>query len=214
MPRFKVTADYKGFQAIANVITTLVLVSESAHKIHLDQVETLCFSYDFTDLLSTAGVVESIQSRLRRSVELERSFENGSLTSIGVGGIELMKIKAQTLRLANELSLIFDAIKLAQEKEDGKHSDLKSALKLHTRSQEISWVMTDIQKELIAKLAVRGIDFSWLSRQDSSTVNELEIEDFQAFDGSPGAEWPEILCKYKEPSSHSLVRVSSLFTRI
>lgn len=210
MPRFTVIADYKGFQAIANVLTTLILISDSTHKVHLDQVETLCFSYDFTDLLSAAGVVENLQAQLRRSVELEKSLKNAANDT---NSLEILQARTQTLRLERELSLIFDAIKLAQEKEDVKYSDIKSALKLRTQSKEISWVMMDVQRELIAKLAVRGIDYSWLSRQDSATVNDLEIEDLQAFDGSPGAEWPEILCKYKDPSNHPLVKVCPFCSR-
>lgn len=177
------------------------------HKLHLNEVETLLFRYDFTDLHSAADVVEGLQSRLRRAVEKEHSYDGFVATSNEELKIEMMKIKAHIFLLTEELNLIFDAIKLAQDKMDEKYKDQKSALKVHASSKEVSWGMIGESRDLIAKLAVRGIDFSWLSRQDGSTVNALSIGDLQAFDGSPDAEWPEILTKYHEPSSHPLVKV-------
>ena len=53
------------------------------------------------------------------------------------------------------------------------------ALKVHASARDISWGMVDEASEMIAKLAVRGIDFTWLSRQDGSTVNNLIIMDLQ-----------------------------------
>jgi len=64
----------------------------------------------------------------------------------------------------------------------------------------------DDNKELLAKLAVRGINYSWLSRQDGSTASLLSVTDLQAFDGSPRALWPEILAKYDEPQGHHMIR--------
>lgn len=93
--------------------------------------------------------------------------------------IEAMAMKARIFLLSEELNLIFDAIKLAQDKADDKHSDSKSALKVHARSKEISWDMVNDAREIIAKLAVRGVDYTWLNRQDGSTVNKLSMIDFQ-----------------------------------
>jgi hypothetical protein len=68
--------------------------------------------------------------------------------------------------------------------------------------------MLDDNKELLAKLAVQGINYSWLSRQDGSTASRLSATDLQAFNGSPMAIWPEILAKYHEPPEHHMIRVS------
>ncbi|KAI5124944.1 hypothetical protein M0805_007371 [Coniferiporia weirii] len=206
VPQFTVFASSKNFEAIANIITNVLLQSESAHKMHLNKVETLLFSYDFTDLSSAADVVEGLQSRLRRTVEREKHLESTVEHGDEQGRLDLMKSKARIFLLSEELNLIFDAIKLSQDKADDKHSDSKSALKVHAWSKEISWGMVGDLRDMIAKLAVRGIDFTWLSRQDGSTVNKLSMGDLQAFDGSPDAEWPEILTKHREPSNHSLVK--------
>lgn len=207
VPQFTVSATDKHFQAISDIVTNLVLYSDAAHKTRSDKLDTLLFSYDFTDLASAAHVVSDLQARLRQVVEAERAAES-RLVSLGDHGkAELLTLKAQILSLAEELTLIFDAIKLAQDKVD-EHHDHKSALLLRTSSSEISWRMLDDQRDLLAKLAVRDIDYSWLSRQDSSTVNKLQAGDLQAFAGSPRAVWAEILSKHNEPSNHPLLKVS------
>jgi hypothetical protein len=67
--------------------------------------------------------------------------------------------------------------------------------------------MLDDQREMLAKLVVQNIDFFWLNRQDSSTVNNLTVGNLQAFDGSRDARWAEILSKYDEPANHPLLKV-------
>jgi hypothetical protein len=122
------------------------------------------------------------------------------------GSAEILQLKAHIFLLAEELNLLFDAIKLAQDRTEDE-TDQKSALLLHASASEISWRMLDERRDLLAKLAMRHIDYSWLSRQDSSTVNNLAIGDLQAFDGSPHAVWPEIISKYNEPANHPLLKV-------
>lgn len=177
------------------------------HKQRSSAVETLLFKYDFTNLSSAASVVEGFQARLRRAVERERIWGNHLAYEDESTQIDVLQAKAHVILLSNELGLLFDAIKLAQDKADEKNADQKSALKLHASSAEISWGMVDDTRDLLVKLAVRGIDFSWLNRQDGSTVNKLHFADLQAFDGSRDAQWPEIISKYKDPSNHPLVKV-------
>ncbi|KAL0949429.1 hypothetical protein HGRIS_009489 [Hohenbuehelia grisea] len=203
IPRFTVTASEQHFQTIADIVTNVILFSDAAHKTRLDKLETLLFTYDFTDLISASNVISDVQSRLRSAVEIERL----ALAQSGIRetDIELLKLKAHIYLLAEELTFLFDAIKMAQDRMDDS-SDQKSALLLHASSSEISWRMLDEFKGLLAKLAVRNINFYWLSRQDSSTVNNLAVGDLQAFDGSRNAMWTEILCKYDEPPNHPLLK--------
>lgn len=207
VPRFTVSANDRHFQFISNIITHLVLFSDVAHKARLEKLETLLFAYDFTDLRSAASVVSDLQSRLRTVLETHNDVSrqmrdnNHAQTKL-----QILKLKAHIFLLVEELNLIFDAIRLVQSRTDGR-SDHKSALLLHASSSEISWRMLDDNRDLLAKLAVRNIDFSWLSKQDSSTANRLTVGNLQAFDGSPNAVWTEIVSKYEEPSNHPLYKV-------
>lgn len=205
MPRFTVSANDHHFQAISNIVTNLLLFSDAAHKTRAEKLENLLFSYDFTNLDSAADVVANMQQRLRQALETKHDAEP-KLHGLGnPGRLELLKIDAHILLLVEELNLIFDAIKLAQDKANNE-SDQKSSLLLHASSEEVSWRMLDQHDQLLAKLAVRDTDFYWLSRHDSSTVNNLAVGDLQAFDGAADAEWTEILSKYDEPATHPLVK--------
>lgn len=209
MPRFTVTANDRHFQAISNILTNLLLFSDAAHKMRADRLERMLFNYDFTNLASAADVVAKLQSRLRAAVETKREAEWKLQGHGDLDEVEKLKIEAHILLLAEELDYVFEAIKLAQDKADGLAAQ-KSALLLHASSSEISWRMIDRHEQLLAKLAVRDIDFRWLNRQDSSTVNNLAVGDLQAFDGAADAEWTEILSKHDEPASHPLVKVCAL----
>ncbi|KAI5893473.1 uncharacterized protein SCHCODRAFT_02747457 [Schizophyllum commune H4-8] len=203
-PRFTAGATENHFQVISRVITKVLLFSDPAHKTRLDRLETLLFAYDFTDLQSAAKVVSSIQQRLRSALEMQRAA--GSLANFAdpSARVEMLKLRAHIYLLSEELNLLFDAIKLAQDRSDD-HTD-KSAVMLHASSSEISWRMLDKSREMLAKLVIQNADFHWLNRQDSSTVNHLSVGNLQAFDGSRDAVWQEILAKHDEPTNHPLLK--------
>ncbi|KAF8913997.1 golgi-body localization protein domain-containing protein [Gymnopilus junonius] len=206
IPRFTVSANTEHFQAISNIVTKLLLFSDPAHKTRLDKLETLIFTYDFTDLASAARVVSNLQGRLRDALETERlvrrsqRHEDEEEARLG-----LIQLDADIFLLSEELNLLFDAIKMVQDRSDDQ-TDQKSALLLHASSSEISWRMLDARRNLLSKLVVTNINFHWLSRQDSSTVNSLTIGNLTAFDGSRYAIWAEILSKYDEPPNHPLAK--------
>lgn len=119
----------------------------------------------------------------------------------------LHQLKVRIFLLSEELNLLFQAIKLFQDRfDDQADRDRKSALLLHALSREISWKMLDEGGKLLSKLIVSNISFQWLSRQDSSTVaaSHLTIGNLSAFDGARNATWSEILSKYNEPANHPL----------
>ncbi|KAG6896106.1 hypothetical protein C0992_010275 [Termitomyces sp. T32_za158] len=207
IPRFTVSASDKHFKAISHIITQILLFSDAAHKTRLEKLETLLFTYDFTDLVSAARVVANLQVRLGEAHEAQKAAEYNHSRRLEEkeGQLELLKLKAHIFLLSEELNLLFDAIKLAQDRHDD-HSDQKSALLLHASCEEISWNMLDDRRELLAKLVVQNINFNWLSRQDSSTSNDLSVGNLTAFDGSRCAIWPEIVSKYDEPASHPLLK--------
>lgn len=209
VPQFTVSASDSHFSAISDIVTSLLLFSDPAQKSRLERLETLLFSYDFTDFKSSASVVSGLQSRLREAVNQERDAQwrlRHFAATEDQAKLEMAKIRADVLALADELAYIFEAIRLAQDRSEG-NSEHKSALLLLASSPEISWRMLDSRRDLLAKLSVNGVKFSWLNRQDSAVVNTLRIGDLHVFDGHHDAAWPEILCKHNEPKDHHLVRV-------
>ena len=171
----------------------------------MEKLEDLLIKYDFTDLHSAATVVENLQHRLRNALETEQQTRLNANESAS-GNADLLNVRARIFVLAEELHLLFDAIRLAQDQSEGKN-DRKSALLLHASSSVLSWNMLAGDNELISKLEVQDMNFFWLSKQDGSTVNNLKIGNLEAFDGSQHAQWAEILAKYDEPPSHPLLKV-------
>lgn len=177
------------------------------HKTRLDKLETLIFTYDFRDLNSAANVICNMQSRLRDAVDTEAiASRNPERIRSNADKLSFLKLQAHIFLLEEELSLLFDAIKLAQDRFDAS-AEQNSALLLHASSSEISWKMLDERTNLLSKLVVQDIDFNWLYRQDSSTVNHVSVGDLTAFDGSRHAMWAEIISKYDEPANHPLLKV-------
>ncbi|KAF9268076.1 hypothetical protein L218DRAFT_994841 [Marasmius fiardii PR-910] len=206
IPNFTVSASDHHFQTISNIITKLLLFSDAAHKTRIDKLNTLMFSYDFfDDLPSSADVVCSLQQQIRTAIDIEHNARKSGRIGEDEVTLELMKLRAHLVSLVEELNLIFDAIKYAQDRSDDQ-TDRKSALLLNATSSEISWRMLDDQRDLLAKLVVQNIDYRWLSRQDSSTVNNLLVGNLQAFDGSRDALWAEIVAKHDEPHNHPLLK--------
>ncbi|KAF8826840.1 hypothetical protein HHX47_DHR5000618 [Lentinula edodes] len=208
IPRFTVTASDHHFETISNIITRLLLYSDAAHKTRLDHLETVLFQYDFNDLTSSAGVILDLQSQMRKALDIEYLAKKNHRPGDEEAEFELIRLRAHMFLLSERLNFLFEAIKLAQSRRDRRdeQSDRKSATLLHASSSEISWRMVDENRDLLAKLAVQNIDFYWLRRQDSSTVNHLTVGDLQAFDGSRDATWAEILSKHDEPAYHPLLK--------
>lgn len=154
-----------------------------------------------------AKVVTDLQERLRNATATGVMAETYREDIDEDDTLELLKLRAHIFLLAEELHFLFDAIKLAQDQHDDQVDQQKSALLVNASSSEISWRMLDDNQDLLVKLAVQDIDYYWLSRQDSTTVNNLAVGNLQAFDGSPNAQWAEILSKYDEFGNHPLSKV-------
>ncbi|KAG6919727.1 hypothetical protein DXG01_001561 [Tephrocybe rancida] len=129
IPRFTVSASEEHFKAISHVITQLLLFSDAAHKTRLEKLETLLFTYDFTDLASAARVVADLQVRPGEAHDAQKAAEyhhSRRLDEKEGQLLELFRLKAHIFLLAEELNFLFDAIKLAQDRHDD-HSDQKFA---------------------------------------------------------------------------------------
>lgn len=156
IPKFTVSATDRHFQDIATIVTKVVLFSDSAYKSRLEKLETLLFTYDFSDLSSAANVVTDLQGRLRSALDTEQRAERDYRITRNLDRLEILKLKAHIVLLSEELGCLFDAIKLAQDRIGG-HGDQKSALMLQASSSEISWRMLDDQR-LLSMVAVRDIE--------------------------------------------------------
>jgi hypothetical protein len=168
------------------------------------QLQTFMYSYDFKDFIASANVVSELQTRLRALLDDE--VQLALSTKKELADTRLIN-RAHIFLLAEELNLIFKAIRLVQEQGENSTDETKSNMRFDAFVKEVSWKMLEATDDTLAKLTVRGIEYAWHSQKDSSAAHKLVINDLQALDSSPDAIFPEMLVKFDKVSSHPMVAV-------
>jgi hypothetical protein len=116
-------------------------------------------------------------------------------------------IAANIMTQVDELGLIFDAIQLVQDR-DEVASQNKVGIRFEASSTELTWNLMDMDGSLMARLALRSMDFLWISSQDGSSANRLKIKDLEAVDGRQNAKFPEMISKQKKwLADHPMAKV-------
>jgi BLTP2/FMP27/Hobbit, C-terminal len=215
IPRFSVTANSATFAAIYNIISyvvfgplhctsvadalsrDLLLYQDPMQKSHCEALDRFIYVYDFRDRHTAADVVANIQRDLRQLRQLAQGYELHFDVLDQAAKLDLLAVKSQMFTLTKELGLIFEAISHVQAKMQSAVGHDSFAIRLDASSSEISWNMLDGTGSLLAKLSLRGLRYTWLSRMDGSMNNRLAIDDMQALNGSPTALFPEMLVKYE-----------------
>ncbi len=205
--RLAVAANSEQFAALYNVVTDLILYRDPTLRDHAKRLEEMMFSYDFTDVSGLADIVTALQVRIREAKALADQYNAVSHRLNERGRAEFVAILGEALELVEELNLIMNAITTSQDSKGGADREKKSALRFMTLAQEIAWnMMGDEAGQLLAKLAMRGISFSWLNKADNSAANTLAIQDLQALNVHPEATFAEIISKHSRASNHPMAK--------
>ncbi|SJX62420.1 uncharacterized protein SRS1_13267 [Sporisorium reilianum f. sp. reilianum] len=206
-PRFSVSANGEHFAALYNVVTDLILYRDPAHRDHAKRLEEMMFSYDFTDVSGLADIVAALQLRIRDALSLVEQYHSVSHLLNERGRLEFNTLRGEMVDLVEELNLIMDAITTSQDSQGGADRKKKSALRFMAQAQEVAWNMIgDEAGQLVAKLALRGISFSWLNKADNSAANTLSIQDLQALNVDPSALFAEIITKHTRVKDHPMAK--------
>ncbi|KAJ1599133.1 hypothetical protein NDA14_002572 [Ustilago hordei] len=206
-PRFSVSANGEHFAALYNVVTDLILYRDPVHRDHAKRLEEMMFSYDFTDVSGLADIVTALQVRIREAASLVEQYQAVSDRLNDRGRADYIALLGETLELIEELNLIMDAITTSQDSKGGADREKKSALRFMAQAQEVAWNMIgDEAGQLVAKLALRGISFSWLNKADNSAANTLSIQDLQALSVDPNAMFAEIITKHTRAVDHPMAK--------
>ncbi len=175
----------------------MLLYHDPSQKKHNEALERFIYLYGFEDRNTTADVVTNIQEHIRQLQHVAEGYELhlGGLDQDGK--LDLLAIKSQIYSLATELGFIFEGISRARARSEDADSSEAFAIRLDASSSDISWNMLDVDGTLLAKLAIRGVRYSWLTRTDGSMSNQFLVDDLQGLDGSPGAIFSEMVVKYE-----------------
>ncbi|CDZ98519.1 Uncharacterized conserved protein [Phaffia rhodozyma] len=206
VPRFGVIATPEQFASFYNVVNNLLLYQDPIQQAKNKKLQNFVYSFDHSNLSGTADVVQILQHRIRECQRMKADYqahhddtENSSFQA---------QLKAQAGQLAEELSLVFEAIAATQQVKDDQQRNNKSAVRFEATSTEIGWHLLSSEKNLLAKLTLKSPQYQNLSRVDGSTVNEFTVLDLQALNGHPEAVFPEALSRWFVDGKYHSVRMS------
>lgn len=192
VPRFVVDANSKHYGAIYNVITDLMLYQDPDQRKRSDRIKDYKNVFDVRDAYRSVSTVSELQKRIRELQALARGYEDQFEHLSYEDKQALNSIRGDLLESIEGLNVIFDAVPTAR---NDTHSGLKASLRMEASSDELNWHMRGKDSEQIAKLTIKGVDFSWTRKTDGSTVNKLVIDDLTALNSSPHAVYAELVGK-------------------
>lgn len=193
--RYSISANADQFTAIYNIVTDLLLYRDPAYREHAKKLETMHLSYDFTNVQSLADIVQALQVRVRHARELHAQYHLHFDRLNEQGRLDFLSLKAEVKDMQEELNLLLEAITSSGDSSD---KEKKLALRIDAQAQDIGWnMMGQEESQLLAKLSIKGVNFTWLNKADNSVANTLSIADLYALNVHPEAVFAEIITKYQ-----------------
>lgn len=208
--KFSVSANPDHFAAIYNVVTDLLLYSDPLQKSRNKKLADIVFTNDFSDLGRAVTAVKALQKRIRFLVDLAQQYQAHLDLLDDDGRLGLFSARADFVTASNELNLVVQAITRARDLNGASAAteSTSAGVQFEARAQELVWHMLDKSDTPFAKFSVNGVEFAWISKQDSSISNRLVIKDLKALNSSPSQVFAEIIAKHKqEDLDHELARV-------
>ncbi|KAI5479861.1 hypothetical protein MNV49_002419 [Pseudohyphozyma bogoriensis] len=208
--RFSVSANPDHFAAVYNVVTDLLLYSDPLQKSRNKKLEELVFTHDFSNLAGVADTVGGLQQRIRQLGELGQLYQVHLDELDDEGRLDLFVGRAELAKLSAELNMVVQSISRAQTFNGPKVSSTSktAGIQFEARASELVWHMHDKSDTPFAKFSVKGVEFSWISKQDSSVSNRLVIKDLRALNSSPEQVFAEIIAKHEHAEGdHELCKV-------
>ncbi|PVG00036.1 hypothetical protein CPB86DRAFT_872242 [Serendipita vermifera] len=210
VPRFTLQANSDHFSSLYNVVTDLLLYADPSNRSRLDRLESFILNDDISDSATTVSEIVFRQNRIRSLIEQLNDFTLQEGNMRASDRRQMNTIAANMMNQIDELGLIFDAIQLVQDR-DEVSSQNKVGIRLEASSTELTWNLMDMDGSLMARLALRSMDFLWISSQDGSSANRLKIKDLEAIDRRPNAKFPEMISKQKKwLADHPMAKTNTL----
>jgi hypothetical protein len=201
--RFSASANPQHYAAIYNVITDLLLYTDPEQRSRSERLQNILLVHDWNDLGELADKVQDFQNKIRAREAVVHAYQGQVDELDGEARVQLYGVKAEIVMLASELGLLVECITMAGDK---KRKQQSSGVQVDASARQIAWHMLDSEGAPIAKLAVLGVAFSWLSKKDSTVSNRLAIQDLQALNSSPEHVFSEIIAKCRGLQDHLMVK--------
>ncbi|CAG8485272.1 6382_t:CDS:10, partial [Ambispora leptoticha] len=211
-PRFKFSATSAQYCVFVDMVADLLMYREPAKKERTERLETILLAADLNDLSGAAELVSSLQQKIRQMDEYRRQIQ-ANLMEFGEDGVkELWKIKTELLSSQEELYILMEAITATQTKKEKAESN--TALKAVVTANEVVWLMKLDNRRPFCECGLTNAHFVWMTREDNSSVNTLEIDHLRVLNKMPSPVFTKLIQPYitdpQRPvdfSRHKMLRI-------
>lgn len=211
-PSLKLTVDSAQYNAIYQVATDLLLYKEPAKKERLARLREIMMAADRSSLYEATEKIVDLQSRARQLLHARDQYQQ-NMALLNEKRIEEFKsIRLALYDTLEELYLGMEAIKLMQSNQRKDYHEPKTNLKFVFCAEKIEWEMLSKGEVPLCECALTNFTFNFVSKEDHSSINTLEVDILQVKNLSPSPVFVDVLGPYfdsRKPydfSRHKMLR--------
>ncbi|KAM3584683.1 Protein SABRE [Umbelopsis sp. WA50703] len=197
-PSLLLTANSAQFNAIVDVVVDLLLYSEPARKERLERLQEIMMTVDMDNLMYATDTIIFLQNTIRQIATTQEQYRLSLAELSELQMQEYKLIMTSLLHYKEELYLVMEALK----KNPGGKQDSKDAnetkLKLNFSAQKIIWEMIIESDRTLCEWTLNNARYVWLSKEDHSSANTLELDMIQCINRLPNPTFAEIISPYLE----------------
>ncbi|KAI8057401.1 golgi-body localization protein domain-containing protein [Thamnidium elegans] len=211
-PKLKVTADSAQYNAVYQVTTDLLLYKEPAKKERLARLREIMMAADRASLFEVTEKIVDLQNRSRQLIHARDQYRQ-NMALLDESRIEEFKsIRLTLYDTLEELYLGMEAIKLMQSNQRRDYHEPKTNLKFVLCAEKLIWEMLSKGETPLSEWTLTNFNFIFVSKEDHSATNTLEVDVVQVKNTSPSPVFVDILGPYydaRKPydfSRHKMLR--------
>ncbi|KAG9294077.1 hypothetical protein G9A89_001318 [Geosiphon pyriformis] len=193
-PSFKFSATSAQYCVFVDMVSDLFMYREPTKTERMERLETILLAADLDDLTGTSEMVASLQQRIRQMDEFRRQLQTNFVDLREEGLRELWTVKAELLNSQEELYILMEAITATQNKKQKAESN--TPLKTVVTANEVIWIMLLDNKNSFCEWGLSNAHFVWMTREDNSSVNILEIDHLRVLNKMPSPVFTELIYPY------------------
>ncbi|KAL9556266.1 hypothetical protein PS6_002428 [Mucor atramentarius] len=211
-PSLKLTADSSQYNAIYQVATDLLLYKEPAKKERLARLREIMMAADRSSLYEATEKIVDLQSRARQLLHARDQYRQNIALLDDKRIEEFKSIRLTLYDTLEELHLGMEAIKLMQSNQRKDYHEPKTNLKFVFCAEKMEWEMLSKGEVPLCECALTNFTFNFVSKEDHSSINTLEVDILQVKNLSPSPVFVDVLGPYfdsRKPydfSRHKMLR--------
>lgn len=197
-PSLLLTANSAQFNAIVDVVVDLLLYSEPARKERLERLQEIMMTVDMDNLMYATDTIIFLQNTIRQIATTQEQYRL-SLAELSEQQMQEYKlVMTSLLHYKEELYLVMEALKKNPGGKQDSQDASQTKLKLNFSADKIIWEMIIESDRTLCEWTLNNARYVWLSKEDHSSSNTLELDTIQCINRLPNPTFAEIISPYLE----------------